>query len=147
MRKIVMLMTMLGLASSLWAADPIIGTWKLNVAKSKIPQSESSPKEQTEIYREVGSNIEFSVTTTQTDGSVVSGKLSWPKEGGAVKAVAGQVPKGRSYVEILVGPGEWYAAVLNNGKQLGFIHKTISKDRKTMIQTFGDETVWVFDRQ
>ncbi len=148
MRKTMMLLAILGLTGPLWAADPIIGTWKLNVAKSTIPPSESSPKGQTEIYREMdGDQIEFSVTITQKDGSVVSGKLTWPKQGGTVKAPAGQLPKGRSYVEILVAPGEWYVAVLDNGKQTAFIHKTISKDRKTMTQTFGDESVWVFDRQ
>ncbi len=148
MRKALLLFAVFGLADSLWAADPIIGAWKLNVAKSTIPPSESSPKGQTEIYREIDADqIELSVTITQKDGSVVSGKLTWPKQGGTVKVVAGQEPKGRSYVEILIAPGDWYAAALDNGKQSGFIHKTISKDGKTMTQTFDDETVWVFERQ
>jgi hypothetical protein len=47
MRKAILLLAVFGLAGSLWAADnPFIGTWKLNVAKSKsapigrVPKSE-----------------------------------------------------------------------------------------------------------
>jgi hypothetical protein len=36
MRKAMLLLAVFGLAGSLWAADPIIGTWKLNIAKSKF---------------------------------------------------------------------------------------------------------------
>jgi hypothetical protein len=35
MRKAMLLLTVLGLACTLWAADPFVGTWKMNAAKSK----------------------------------------------------------------------------------------------------------------
>jgi hypothetical protein len=38
MRKAMFLLAVFGLAGSLWAADPFVGTWKLNVAKSKVPR-------------------------------------------------------------------------------------------------------------
>ncbi len=34
MRKALLFFAVLGLAGSLWGADPLIGTWKLNVSKS-----------------------------------------------------------------------------------------------------------------
>ena len=57
--------------------------------------------------------------------------------------------------ELLAAPGEWYAIWYLDGKQVQFIHKVISKDGKTMYQTFnridpqGQNIVIqsVFDRQ
>jgi hypothetical protein len=37
MRKAMMLLAVLALISSLWAADPMIGRWKLNISKSRLP--------------------------------------------------------------------------------------------------------------
>ena len=74
MRKAMLLLAILGLTGSLWAADPIIGTWKLNISKSKFSpivlamKNQPSPKEETEVYREVDTDwIEFS------DGTLTSG--------------------------------------------------------------------------
>ena len=61
MRRTMLLLGIFGLAGSLWAADPIIGTWKLNIEKSKFSSAKhpmldlTDPKEQTEVYRELDS--------------------------------------------------------------------------------------------
>jgi hypothetical protein len=44
MRKALLIFAVLGLAGSLWAADPFIGTWNLNVAKSKASDPSWMPK-------------------------------------------------------------------------------------------------------
>ena len=46
---------LLAVAVPAWAADPIIGTWRLNVAKStfSIAMQKIPPKELTEVIREV----------------------------------------------------------------------------------------------
>jgi hypothetical protein len=150
-----LLIAVLGLAGSLWAADPIIGTWKLNISKSKFSpivlamKNQPSPKEETEVYREVDTDlIEFS------DGTPTSDKWTWSRQGGVAKRQP-PLSKERSYVETLIEPGHWYVTVMENGKQIGTIHKTISKDRKTMRQTLKGvdpngkpfEQIQVFDRQ
>jgi hypothetical protein len=73
-------------------SDPILGTWKLNVAKSKFSPVVQAGfkiapiKERTETYREVdGSRIERTETTTRTDGSVSGSKVIWPMQGGLSK--------------------------------------------------------------
>ncbi len=40
-----------------------------------------------------------------------------------------------SYVQTLIEPGNWYRTALRDEKQVSFIHKTFSKDGKTMRQT------------
>jgi hypothetical protein len=145
MRKALLLFAVMGLAGSLWAADPIIGTWKLNISKSKFSpvylflQKLQAPKERTEVYQELdNAQIKFGSSYT------------WPRQGGAAK-----VPKDYPYevIEMLIAPGEWYAIFLKDGVQASVIHKIVSKDGKTMTQTITGtapvpyEQIQVFDRQ
>src|SRR5690348_411062 len=56
------------------AADPIIGTWKLDVGSSKFVVA--PPKEQTEVYRETDSGeIEMRLTRLQSDSKSTSTTL------------------------------------------------------------------------
>ena len=140
------------------AADPIIGSWKTNVAKSKfspllLAALKRAPKERTEVYREIeGDQIEMAATEIGTDGSPQSGKLVWPRQGGTAR---GALREGPVFVEVLTDPGNWYVAILMDGKQTALLHKTISKDGRTMRQTTKGTTpdgktfeqIEVFDRQ
>jgi len=163
MRKAMLFLAAFACAGSLWAADPIIGTWKLNIektlernsGKSQIPELAVNPiKEQTEVYRDLDSErIEITLTRTSTDGTSSVSKLVWPAQGGAVTFLQGD-PRGRSLVETLIAPGEWYVTYLREGKQILTLHKAVSKDGKTLVQTFKGvfsgtpaEIVTVFDRQ
>ena len=52
------------------ATDPLIGTWKLNVSKSKFPPAQPAPKELTETYREIkGGLIDFTYEAVRVDGT------------------------------------------------------------------------------
>ena len=72
MKRAVLFLVVFAMVGSLWAADPIIGTWKLNVEESKfspiLKDIQPPPKERTEVYREIeGDLIEFSSTTIAQD--------------------------------------------------------------------------------
>ena len=62
------------LASIAMSADPIIGTWKFNLTKSKFaPNGWTAPKEQTEVYRESGpEQIELTFKSTEEKGLVLA---------------------------------------------------------------------------
>ena len=49
-----------------FAADPHMGTWKLNEAKSKL--SPGSPKNHTVVYAAAGDNVKVTVDGTGSDG-------------------------------------------------------------------------------
>ena len=118
--------------------DPIIGTWKLNIAKSRFgSNAQENPKEGIETYRTVpGDQIELSYTRKLNNGSSVLIKGRWPAQGGAVTVTQIQgAPEGLSWIETLIAPGDWYVTRLLNGKQIGVMHKTFSRDGKTMTQT------------
>lgn len=70
MRKAMLLLAVFGLASSLWAADPLLGIWQLNLDKSNYGAL-PSPKSITRIFsvpRE--GEIQFTVDEVAASGTV-----------------------------------------------------------------------------
>jgi hypothetical protein len=135
-----LLLAFFGLVSSLWAADPIIGTWNLNIAKSKFSSAKhpmldlTAPKEQTEVYRALDSGqVELTWKNTASDGSTATLVFTYPLQGGAVKVEPSDTPI--TWVQVRIAEREWYATYLYEGKQLMTRHKVISEDGKTMRQT------------
>jgi hypothetical protein len=118
------------------AGDPIVGTWKLDVGKSKLVPSLSPPSAQTEAYRELPSGeIQLELTRIDDRGTSVSMILTWPAGGGIVQDPRRSLPKGVTAVETLLAPGDWYVTFLTDGKQTMTMHKVISRDKKVMRQT------------
>jgi hypothetical protein len=155
MRKAMLFFTVFAFTGWLWAADPIVGTWKLNVAKSKAPPAEM-PKERIEIYREINAGLmEYAGSETKADGFAITGTYTWPRQGGMTKLLSPNPLQKEIIFETLIEPGNWCASFLENGSQTGIILKTISKDGKTMRQIFRfpdangkmTEGIFVFERQ
>jgi hypothetical protein len=141
MVSVLAVFVVLSLATVTLAADPIIGTWKLNVVQSKFSPivlaflKGAARKERTENYRGIEKDqIELSSNTILADGSSRAARAIWPAQGGLVVEHDPPV-EGVSYVETVIEPGDWYLTVLQNGKQAKVIHKTVSKDGKVMTQT------------
>ena len=57
----------LGSAFAVWAADPVLGTWELNVAKSKYNPG-PAPKSQTRIYEALPEGMKVTIKTVNADG-------------------------------------------------------------------------------
>jgi hypothetical protein len=96
-------------------------------------QIEEQYNELTEVYKEIDTDqIELTRIGVDMDGSKFDAKYIWPKQGGIVKGA----DKDILLVELLVAPNEWYAIWYIEGEQVQYIHKIISKDGKTMYQTF-----------
>ena len=140
MRKAMLFLTMFALAGSVWAADPIIGTWKLNLSKSRSRGGgDLTVKERTDVYREIeGNQIEWTRTETRADGSSSSSRLIWPQQGGIVilllpgKEPVTKTPDGESIIETLIEPGKWYVTRMRDGKQRSVYQKNVSSDGKTL---------------
>jgi len=140
-----------------YAADPIIGAWKLDTAKSRLSNSPTTPKELTDMYVETAQGtIELTRNGIQIDGAAIFSKWSWPKQGGvAQRILPDPLPKETSFVAVLVAPGKWYVSIMNAGKQISFYGKDISKDGKILRITLkgmdekGDpfDELFVFRRQ
>src|SRR5579864_299503 len=72
-RAIQLFSPLLVIAALVWgtdATDPVLGTWKLNVAKSKYLPG-PPPRSQTRIYEAVSDGIKAKVTTVTQDGQTI----------------------------------------------------------------------------
>ena len=84
-----------GIAAGAVAADPNLGTWKLNAAKSKI--APGTPKNDTVVYEAVGDNVK--VTVDGTDGAGKPAHNEWTgKFDGKNYPVTGDPTCGRAVV-------------------------------------------------
>ena len=136
MRKVIffLIIIMLSLPGTVWATDPIIGTWKLNIEKSKFPSTQAAPKEQTETYRELDDGqIELTYQNIEKDGSSTLLVETYPVQGGMAKVLKSDFPF--SFVQTRIAQDEWLVTYLIDGKQFITRHKKISKDGKTLVQT------------
>ena len=86
MRYSKLALSLLLFAGTLFAADPFVGTWKLNSAKTKYKKG-TPPKEQTVVYTEEGSDLHVMVKGTSADGKPISNNFTVPLKGGAGKII------------------------------------------------------------
>jgi hypothetical protein len=133
MRKSIVSLAMFAFAGSLWAADPIIGTWKLNIAKSKLDPIRANTKEETLAFRALGDHhYKLIYHDVRADGSTSSSKCTWPKQGGVRRYQEGGLPEGILIVETFLAANEGLSTVLQNGKQITVNHWVFDDDNKTM---------------
>ncbi len=126
--------------------DPRVGTWKLNVAKSKFSpvfgafMRQAPTKEMVEVIREVGTDeYEVTITGTQTDGKPIAIKTTSPRQGGAVKIQQGDLPAGMTMVSTKIDSHNGYLTFMLNGKQIFVGQSVVSKDGKRMTATIKGE--------
>jgi hypothetical protein len=125
----------LALATGAMAADnPMAGTWKLNVAKSKLLPNRVPEKEQTNVIQTIGDQFEITATGTRTDGSPISEKYTIPQQGGIAKQQGN--PNGMSLVATRIDPYHVYWTFLLNDKQVLVMESVLSPDGKTLSNTF-----------
>ncbi len=113
--------------------DPSLGTWKLNIAKSKLPPTAANLKELTAVVRLMDANTYESISTeTLKDGKTTTIKGTVPRNGGIGAFQQGGPANGISIVAAKIDPYTILEMYLQNGKQIFLMRLTISKDGKTM---------------
>ncbi len=117
------------LATALVAADPYVGTWKLDPAKSKY-KTGAPPKDQTVAITETGSDLHIVVKGTAADGSPISSHFVLPAAGGTGKVVESNAYDGVSGKRI--SPNERETSYMKGGKAVYTVHSKISADGKTL---------------
>jgi hypothetical protein len=75
MRKTVLLLAVFGLAGSLWAADPFVGTWELNLAKCIITEPSATPKN--ELVKIEGLDNGLKVAVDGVDAQGKAYHIAW----------------------------------------------------------------------
>ncbi len=135
--KLIMVLTaaaaMTAVASGILLAqnNPFVGTWKLNLAKSKDPGA--FPKEETLTVQVVGGQRQVTIKGTATNGSPISFKYEVPDKGGLGKVLAGGPYDAVAGKRIDANTRE--VSYMMRGKGVLQLRSAVSKDGNTMSLT------------
>jgi hypothetical protein len=122
------------LGGSLQAADPFVGTWKLNVAKSKPAPAQPgmAVKEETFAFQVTSDQFEVIAKGTRENGSAISAHAVFPPKGGPIAYSDGAPPAGTSLVMKRISDSAFDLITTRDGKVVSTNHVTLSADGKTM---------------
>jgi len=111
------------------APDPVVGTWTLNVAKSKFNPG-PAPKSQTRTYAATADGITLTLNGIAADGSPISGQSTY-KYDGKDYPITGS-PNYDSLSLTRVNASTVKSKVRKAGKVVGSAKRTISAHGKVM---------------
>jgi hypothetical protein len=145
------------LASDLLRAqeNPFVGTWKLNLAKSKFTDT-PAPKSETRTVTAQGSGLKFSFDGVGADGSPISWSYTSELDGKAVPVTGSGIPSGADMlVTKRVDANTLTTTYLKAGKAVRTSRTMVSQDGKLTtvtgrsVGTSGKSTtvVSVWDKQ
>jgi len=154
MKKSLSLVLLAGVlfAGSALAADPVVGIWKLNVAKSKFsPGAELTAG--TRVYTEVNGTYTLEQKLTGKDGKETSNRVQY-REGEDMKQASPIAGADTTHAK-KIDANTWDFDLKKDGKVVGHVHRVVSADGKSMTVlntgtrlsgATGSDTL-VFDRQ
>lgn len=117
------------LTPTLRAADPYVGTWKLNSAKSEY-KGGPPPREQSASITKVGTDLDHKIAGTAADGSRISARFTIPSTDGP-----GRVIESATYNGVSVrwfSPSEREITYTKGGDVVNTVRSRISSDEKSM---------------
>lgn len=127
----VALLSTLLVAVSAFAADAVIGSWKLNVAKSKF--SGPAPTSITRMYSESADGFVLDQKITGADGKETSMHTTI-KYDGKDYPVTGN-PDADSVSAKVIDARTTHFVMKKGGKEVGTVHRVVSKDGKMLTVT------------
>jgi hypothetical protein len=135
--------------------NTFVGTWKLNLAKSKFG-SMPAPKSATREVVAEGAGARYTSTGVAADGTAISYGFATNYDGKDQPVTGSGMPGGADTIAIKrVSPNKAEATLKKGGKQIGTAVATVSKDGKvttvttTMKSADGKDVVAtsVYDKQ
>jgi ribosomal protein S18 len=130
--KIARYVALLAFGVALWSADPTIGTWKLNVAKSKYSPG-PPPKSATITYEETADGIKRAGESVDADGKTTSFSYT-AKYDGNDYPVSGSDDFDTIMLK-RVNDNTVEATLKKSGKVVSTARRLVSKDGKMMTLT------------
>jgi hypothetical protein len=116
-------------------ANPMLGTWNLNVAKSKFEGAPAVKSYTLTITDAGGGKTHNVVQWVEGDGS--KGSLEYTTDRGGKPAPVTGYANADAVVMKQTGPRSSHMSLLKNGKQVEWGRYTVSADGKTMRATEG----------
>ncbi|MGA7621949.1 MAG: hypothetical protein WB630_22705 [Candidatus Acidiferrales bacterium] len=115
--------------------NPFVGTWKLNVAKSKFTGM-PAPKEMTREIVAAGSGATYTFTGTDANGGAISYSFTSNYDGKDAAITGSGAPGGADAITIKrVSPSKAEGTLKKGGKEIAKVSAIVSKDGKTSTVT------------
>jgi hypothetical protein len=116
-------------------SNPVLGTWKLNVAKSTFDPSMPGPKSQTRTVMAHGDSVMYTVEGVAADGKPISYSFT-VKYDGKDYPTTGNMPGGADMIAIKRVDANTFEATLKKaGKVIGTSKVVVSPDGKVTTLT------------
>jgi len=135
MKALALALTLIALPSAAIAADPFVGTYRLNAAKSSTTGGQLPPDLTLTISEDQG-NLLIATSGTAANGSPIAADvLIIPKAGGTIKASEGE----RNYDSTVVSRKNANTidlSALQKGKERTRVKLALSRDGKTLTRSF-----------
>lgn len=131
MRKLILMLAVLGLVGSLWAADLHVGTWKMNTAKSKVVFGNQPPlKSDIVKFEELENGIKLTSDFITPDGEAHHNECILKYDGK-------DYPCGEGTMSFIRIDAYTFDQVRKeDGKVVATAREVISKDGKTITRTY-----------
>jgi hypothetical protein len=122
----------LGLSAAILAEDnPNIGTWKLNLEKSKFATG-TAPQGLTRTVTAEGDSVKYSFEGKGPDGSALSYSFTVKYDGKDVEITGSGMPYGADHIAMKRANSHMFTATMKKGdKVVGTGTTTVSHDGKT----------------
>ena len=120
-----------------WAVDPVLGTWNLNLAKSKYVPG-PPPKSEVRIYEADSAGVKTTITTVYQDGNSVTVRYPANYDGREHPVSGSTATDG-----IVMRKIDDYTAdstLIHAGVVVGTARRVVSPDGKTMAITYQGES-------
>ena len=111
------------------AADPVVGSWTLDAAKSKFSPG-PAPKSATRVYTESADGVSLDGKSVAADGKEASLHVAY-KADGKSHPTTGH-PDADSVTAKSVDARTWDFTLTKDGKGVGTVHRVVSADGKTL---------------
>jgi hypothetical protein len=133
---VAMVILCLSASSVMFGADnPNIGTWNLNVDKSKITPG-SLPKSLTRTVSADGDNVKYSYEGTSADGTALAYGFTVKYDGNDNPITGSGMPFGADQIAIKrLGSHSFSSTLKRGGKVVATTKSTVSSDGKTATLT------------
>jgi len=148
------LLVVVGSSALLAQSNPLVGTWKLNLTKSKFDPG-PAPKSLTRKVEAQGDGVKYSFDGVGADGKALTYGFS-VKFDGKDNPIMGSIPSGADTISAKrIDANNYEATLKKGGKVLGMSKVTVSADGKvTTVDSTGTNAagvkthdVQVYDKQ
>ncbi len=119
------------IAAVCYAADPSIGTWKLNATKSRIPKG--SPKNQTVVYESSGDSVKVTTDGTDAEGQPAHTEWTGKFDGQDYPVTGSSIEDARAIKKI--NDHTFTISLKKDGKEVGSGYIVIAPDGKSRTVT------------